>query len=150
MAIQKQNSFLAFCRAESGITKFYTDQVPATFTERCLFLSAPLSEALPHANGISRRIVMATVTFFAPKRSIALVDAEKVLLALERRGNKVPLYTQNNTIAGQFLLMDAKIRAIENPVDTVGAVTLTVAWHEEVEHIITRGPLVNRVATYLN
>ena len=100
--------------------------------------------------GFPDGLVMATVTFFAPKRSTALADAEKVLLALERRGNKVPLYTQNNTIAGQFLLMDAKIRAIENPVDTVGAVTLTVAWHEEVEHIITRGPLVNRVATYLN
>lgn len=150
MAIQKQNSFLAFCRAESGITKFYTDQVPATFTERCLFLSAPLSEALPHASAISRRLVMATVTFFAPKRSQALADAEKVLYALERQGNRIPLYAQNNTIAGRFILQDAKIRAIENPVDTVGAVTLTVTWHEETEQIITRGPVVNRVATFLN
>lgn len=150
MAIQKQNSFLAFCRAESGITKFYTDQVPATFAERCLFLSAPLTEDIPHASAITRRLVMATVTFFAPKRTQALADAEKVLLALGRKGNRIPLYTANNMIAGRFQLMDVKLRAIENPVDTVGAVTLTVTWHEETEHDITRGPVVNRVATFLN
>lgn len=149
MAIQKQSSFLAFCRAESGITKFYTDQVPATFTERCLFLPPPISRALPHATGISRRLVMATVTFFAPKRTTALADAEKVLLALEQRRNHIPLYAANNAIIGKFELQDANIRAIENPVDAVGAVTLTVSWMEDTAHIISRGPVVNRVATFL-
>lgn len=149
MAIQKQSSFLAFCRAESGITKFYTDQVPATFTERCLFLSTPLSRAAPSASGISRRLVMATVTFFAPKRTTAQADAEKVLLALEQRRNHIPLYAANNSIIGRFELQEANIRAIENPVDSVGAVTLTVSWMEDTAHIISRGPVINRVATFL-
>jgi len=149
MAIQKQNSFLAFCRAESGITKFYTDQVPTSFTERSLSLSPPLSRPAPSASGISRRLVMATVTFFAPKSTIALADAEKVLLALEQQRNHIPLYAANNSIIGRFELQEPNIRAIENPVDSVGAVTLTVSWMEDTAHIISRGPVVNRVANFL-
>lgn len=149
MGVQKHSSFIRFCLDASGITKYYRDQVPTSFTTKSLFSSTPVTMSVPGAGGLSVREVMATVTFFAPTRLAAETDAEKVLLALQLAGNRVPLRSEAGAIIGKFIVSEPNLRSIPNPVDAVGAVTLTVTWQETIEHTDQRGPILQRSTSYL-
>ncbi len=70
--------------------------------------------SVPGAGGLSVREVMATVTFFAPTRLAAETDAEKVLLALQLAGDRVPLRSEAGAIIGKFIVSDANLRSIPN------------------------------------
>ncbi|MCT4779826.1 MULTISPECIES: hypothetical protein [Exiguobacterium] len=149
MGIQKHSSFIKFCLDSSGLTKYYRDQVPTSFTTKSLYSSTPITMGVAGAGGLSLREVMATVTFFAPTRLAAETDAEKVLLALQRAGNRVPLLSEAGAVIGKFVVSEPNLRSIPNPVDAVGAVTLTVMWQETIEHIDQRGPILQRSTSYL-
>lgn len=149
MGIQKHSSFIKFCLDSSGLTKYYRDQVPTSFTTKSLYSSTPITMGVAGAGGLSLREVMATVTFFAPTRLAAETDAEKVLLALQQAGNRVPLLSEAGAVIGEFIVSEPNLRSIPNPVDAVGAVTLTVMWQETIEHIDQRGPILQRSTSYL-